>query len=203
MKKYSVILLVLAMIFSLGMVVEEILPSKEFLYIHGYEFVGKPIKEDSRVSILVIRSDSGIDYGTSFYIKGYLITADHVSKGRDGFTKISGYDAAYKAETSDNYFNVNNKSSEYRGVCTIYGYIDGVLREYKGEIIGVEYSSETFNGISKLNLIAKMRIRSGASGGAVVGANGNIIGVAHSTQKNNDGTYRTTISPIDKILEEI
>jgi len=120
-KKYSVIILVVAMTFSLGMVAGEILPSKEFLYRHGYEFVGKPIKEDKRVSLLVIRSNMRTDYGTSFYIKGYLMTAEHVSRGRDGFTKISGYDAAYKTAISDNYFNVNNKSSEYRGACTIYG----------------------------------------------------------------------------------
>jgi len=82
--------------------------------------------------------------------------------------------------------------------------IEGLVQYMdRGEIIGVEYSSETLNGISRLNLIAKMRIRSGVSGGAVVDANGNVIGVAHSTQKNDDGTYRTTISPIDKILEEM
>jgi len=202
MKKYSIFILVFVMTFSLGMVVGEILPSKEFLYKHGYEFVGKPTKEDKRIPILKVRSGSRIDCGTSFYIKGYLMTAEHVSRGRDGFSKVSGYDAAYRKESSDSYFNVNNNSSEYRGDCTIYGYIDGVLREYKGKIIGVSNSGDTPYSV-RSNLVAKMRIRSGVSGGAVVDSNGNILGIAHSTYKDDDGTYHTIISPIDKVLEEM
>ena len=167
----------------------KVLPSKAFLYKHGYEYIGKPVLRDARIPMLMFTTGDDRYIGSSFYTKHRQYTAQHVSNGLGGFTQIGLSDAAWRIATPNHYFEVNNQALTYRGDCTAYGYVDGVLRRYDGKITG------TMAVITGPELLCNFRVRGGVSGGVVVDSKGLVLGVISATTLV-DGKHVTMVIPI-------
>lgn len=168
-------------------IAKEILPSKEFLYSHGYEFVGKPVKADPRIPLLEIIENGTKESGSSFYTKTKQYTANHVAENRRGFSQIGDYDASVRPSSSKVFFEVNESPLTYVGPCTAYGYVDGVLREFKGNVIG---PWEAFGDV----IYTDFRIRSGVSGGILIDKDGKALGVVYGTTELKKKVYTLVVT---------
>lgn len=165
------------------------LPSAAFLYKHGYEFVGKPVKADPRMKLLVFTDSNGRAIGSSFYTRHRQYTAQHVSDDMGGFTRIGESDVAWRVAMPKAYFEINPAPLAYRGTVIAYGYVDGVLREYKGKMLGILPVS------TGSEIIVDFRVRGGASGGVLLDDKGLVLGVISATTMV-DGNRVTMVIPI-------